>query len=102
MRSSALSVIRNVLSRTQGRPAYSTANVFDSTRTLYSLIIQFIVSVGLSEEQKQIQQMAMDFAMSELKPNMQKWDKEHHFPVDKLRKAAELGFSGNWNILIDL
>jgi len=52
------------------------------------------VTVGLTEEQKQIQSMAKEFAQSELKPNMQKWDETHHFPVDKLRKAAQLGFAG--------
>lgn len=52
------------------------------------------MTVGLTEEQKQIQQMAKEFATAELKPNMQKWDHDHHFPVDKMRKAAEIGFAG--------
>jgi len=25
---------------------------------------------------------------------MQKWDKEHYFPVNTLKRAAELGFAG--------
>ncbi len=52
------------------------------------------VSVGLGEELRQVQMVALDFAKSELRPNMQKWDEEKHFPVDKLKQAAELGFAG--------
>ncbi|XP_059154358.1 isobutyryl-CoA dehydrogenase, mitochondrial-like [Physella acuta] len=50
------------------------------------------ISHGLEEEQKQIQQVALDFAKNELAPNMQKWDEEEIFPVDTMRKAATLGF----------
>lgn len=53
-----------------------------------------VASVGLSEDQKQIQALARGFAAMELKPNMQKWDETHHFPVETLRKAAQLGFAG--------
>ena len=38
--------------------------------------------------------MAYDFAKAELEPNAAKWDKEKHFPVDKLKLAAEQGFAG--------
>uniref|UniRef100_A0A0B7AKH0 Isobutyryl-CoA dehydrogenase, mitochondrial n=4 Tax=Arion vulgaris TaxID=1028688 RepID=A0A0B7AKH0_9EUPU len=49
-------------------------------------------SHGLDDEQRQIQQVALDFARDELAPNMQKWDAEEIFPVETLRKAAGLGF----------
>jgi len=49
-------------------------------------------SAGLNEEQQQIQQMAKDFASREMYPNMSKWDQQAIFPVETLRKAAELGF----------
>lgn len=49
-------------------------------------------SYGLSEEDKQLQEVAYNFALKELRPNMSKWDKEKHFPVDQMRKAASLGF----------
>ena len=81
----------------------------------------FTASAGLNEEQQQIQQMAKDFASKEMFPNMAKWDQEvnmigwywveyrtiislwksiHYliflwqaiFPVETLRKAADLGF----------
>jgi len=50
------------------------------------------ISAGLNEEQKEMQSMALSFAMNEMFPNMSHWDQNHIFPVDVLRKAAELGF----------
>ncbi|BFZ10088.1 hypothetical protein BsWGS_13127 [Bradybaena similaris] len=47
---------------------------------------------GLGDDQRQIQQVALDFAQNELAPNMQKWDAEEIFPVEAMRKAASLGF----------
>lgn len=49
-------------------------------------------AAGLNEEQIQIQVMAKDFATKELLPNMAKWDQQQIFPVETLRRAAELGF----------
>ena len=48
----------------------------------------------LDDDQKMIQEMAYDFAKAELEPNAAQWDKEKHFPVDKLKLAAEQGFAG--------
>ena len=48
----------------------------------------------LNEEQKEFQQLAADFAEKELAPFAGEWDEEKTFPVDTLRKAAELGFLG--------
>ena len=50
------------------------------------------ISAGLNEEQKEMQSMALSFAMNEMFPNMSHWDQNHIFPVDVFRKAAELGF----------
>lgn len=49
-------------------------------------------SLGLNEEQKQIQQLATDFARNEMFPKMEKWDQDETFPKETMRKAAELGF----------
>ncbi|KAK3098499.1 hypothetical protein FSP39_020088 [Pinctada imbricata] len=49
-------------------------------------------SLGLKEDQKQIQAMATDFAKNEMFPNMAKWDEEEIFPVDIFKKAGQLGF----------
>ena len=48
----------------------------------------------LPENPANIQVVADDFARKELLPFAARWDAEKHFPVDKLRAAAELGFGG--------
>jgi alkylation response protein AidB-like acyl-CoA dehydrogenase len=47
----------------------------------------------LTEEQRAIQDLARQFALTELAPNAGHWDEEEIFPVETLRKAAELGFA---------
>jgi len=37
------------------------------------------VSAGLTEEQVQIQQVALDFAENEMKPHMAEWDEKVEF-----------------------
>lgn len=51
-------------------------------------------SHGLSEEQKEFQKVAFDFAANEMAPHMAEWDQQEMFPVDTMRKAAQLGFGG--------
>ena len=48
----------------------------------------------LSDDQVAIQDAARAFAEAELAPHSARWDEEKHFPVDVIRKAAELGFAG--------
>jgi len=48
----------------------------------------------LSEEQRALVAAAEAFAAAELAPHSARWDAEGMFPVDTLRKAAELGFAG--------
>jgi alkylation response protein AidB-like acyl-CoA dehydrogenase len=48
----------------------------------------------LTEDQRAIEDAARAFAAAELAPHSARWDAESHFPVDVLRKAAELGFAG--------
>ncbi|KAK7107371.1 hypothetical protein V1264_015310 [Littorina saxatilis] len=49
-------------------------------------------ALGLTDEQKQIQQLAADFACNEMFPHMAEWDQKEIFPVDTMREAAKLGF----------
>ena len=49
---------------------------------------------SLTEDQRAIQDMARAFAEAELAPHSARWDEERHFPVEEMRKAAELGFAG--------
>ncbi|PIR21073.1 MAG: acyl-CoA dehydrogenase [Deltaproteobacteria bacterium CG11_big_fil_rev_8_21_14_0_20_47_16] len=48
----------------------------------------------LSEDHKMIQQMARDFAQKEVAPFAAKWDAESHFPIEAIKKMAEIGFMG--------
>lgn len=47
-----------------------------------------------SEEQQAIQEMAARFAAEELAPHAARWDRDKHFPVDVIRRTAELGLAG--------
>jgi len=49
---------------------------------------------SLTEDERAIEDAARAFAAAELAPHSARWDEEKHFPVDVLRKAAELGFAG--------
>lgn len=51
------------------------------------------MSFVLTEERVAIQEMAREFATNEMAPFAAKWDEEHIFPVETLRKAAELGLA---------
>ncbi|KAJ8366904.1 hypothetical protein AAFF_G00336880 [Aldrovandia affinis] len=51
-------------------------------------------SIGLSDEQKEFQKVAFDFAANEMAPHMADWDQNEIFPVETMRKAAQLGFGG--------
>jgi len=47
----------------------------------------------LNEDQVAFADMATAFARTELEPFAAKWDEEHFFPVDVIRKAGEMGFA---------
>ncbi len=51
------------------------------------------MSALFSDEQLMIRDMARKFAEEELLPHSEEWDHNSHFPVDVIRKAAELGFA---------
>ena len=46
----------------------------------------------LSEEQRLLVDSARAFAAHELTPHAADWDRDHHFPVDVIRRAAEQGY----------
>jgi hypothetical protein len=48
----------------------------------------------LSEEQREIQRLARDFAEREIAPNVDRWDHEQQFDADVIGKLGELGFLG--------
>lgn len=49
---------------------------------------------ALTDEQEAIQDMARRFAEDELAPHAAEWDEQKHFPVDVIKKTAELGLAG--------
>ncbi|WP_029135448.1 acyl-CoA dehydrogenase family protein [Nakamurella lactea] len=48
----------------------------------------------LTADQREMAIVARDFADELLAPNAVEWDRTKHFPIDVLRKAAELGIGG--------
>jgi alkylation response protein AidB-like acyl-CoA dehydrogenase len=48
----------------------------------------------LNEDQRAIEDVARRFAKERLAPFAAEWDETSHFPVDRLREAAALGFAG--------
>ncbi|MFK7785246.1 MAG: acyl-CoA dehydrogenase family protein [Crocinitomicaceae bacterium] len=48
----------------------------------------------LNENQKMIAQMVRDFAEKEIRPHLNQWDADEHFPVDVMKKMGELGLLG--------
>ncbi len=52
------------------------------------------MSLRLTEQQREIQAMAHDFAAKEIAPHSAMWNETSTVPVDTLRKMAELGLLG--------
>ncbi|MDT0594436.1 acyl-CoA dehydrogenase family protein [Glaciecola petra] len=46
----------------------------------------------LNEDQQAFIDTAKQFSEAELSPFAAQWDRDHHFPVDVIKKAGELGF----------
>ena len=49
---------------------------------------------SLTDDQREIQALARDFAQAEIEPNAAAWDREHRFPTELYAKLAELGLMG--------
>lgn len=56
--------------------------------------VTIAAAVELTPEQRALADTARDFAAEHLAPHAVDWDRRKHFPVDVLRKAAELGMGG--------
>jgi alkylation response protein AidB-like acyl-CoA dehydrogenase len=52
------------------------------------------VDFELGPEQREIQELAREFAAREIEPHATEWDREHRFPSDVFVKLAELGLMG--------
>ncbi|RWS20702.1 isobutyryl-CoA dehydrogenase-like isoform X2 [Leptotrombidium deliense] len=84
---------RNLLN--SSRYKYSRNFIFKTIRLNSQLVRNTLIdaSFGLNEQQRQLQQTALEFAKRELKPFMRKWDEEELFPAETLRKAASIGYA---------
>jgi alkylation response protein AidB-like acyl-CoA dehydrogenase len=51
------------------------------------------MNFDLSEDQRAFQDMARSFAAENMTPHAAEWDENQIFPVETLRRAAELGFA---------
>jgi butyryl-CoA dehydrogenase len=52
------------------------------------------MDVQLTEEQRQVRDLCREFADGELRPHARRWDAEHTFPREAVRKLGELGLLG--------
>ena len=48
----------------------------------------------LSREHEEFRRSVREFAEAEIGPNAARWDRDHHFPVDVVRKMGALGLFG--------
>jgi butyryl-CoA dehydrogenase len=48
----------------------------------------------LTDDQREIQGLAREFAQAEIEPNAAAWDRDHGFPRDLIGKLGELGLMG--------
>jgi short-chain 2-methylacyl-CoA dehydrogenase len=49
---------------------------------------------GLSREHEEFRRTVRGFAEAEIAPYAAQWDREHHFPIDVVRKMGDLGLFG--------
>lgn len=53
-----------------------------------------MMNFELTEEQQSVKKLVRKFADKEIIPNMQEWDRQHHFDTDVLKKLADLQLMG--------
>jgi short-chain 2-methylacyl-CoA dehydrogenase len=51
-------------------------------------------SFELSDEHEAFRSVVRDFAVNELAPHVDAWDRDHHFPLDAVKAMGELGLFG--------
>lgn len=51
-------------------------------------------ATGLTREHEDFRHMVRDFAEAEIAPHVAQWDRDHHFPVDVVRRMGDLGLFG--------
>jgi alkylation response protein AidB-like acyl-CoA dehydrogenase len=70
-----------------------SASTSMAARRMSSSVLSNLSDMGLSEDQESYRDLARGFSEKELAPYAAEWDRNSHFPIPTLRKAAELGFA---------
>jgi len=52
------------------------------------------MDIELTEEQRQVRDLCRQFADEELRPNARRWDADHEFPREAVKKLGEMGLMG--------
>jgi butyryl-CoA dehydrogenase len=52
------------------------------------------MDIQLTDEQRQVRDLCREFAEQELRPNARRWDAEHVFPREAVKKLGEMGLMG--------
>jgi butyryl-CoA dehydrogenase len=52
------------------------------------------MEIEFTPEQELLRETCRDFAERELKPNAKRWDRQHEYPAEAVKKASELGLAG--------
>jgi butyryl-CoA dehydrogenase len=52
------------------------------------------MNFDFTDEQESFRQVIADFAKQEIAPQISKWDQDHYFPVDAVKKLGTLGAFG--------
>jgi butyryl-CoA dehydrogenase len=52
------------------------------------------MDIQLNDEQLSVRSLCRQFADAELRPNARKWDVDHQFPTEAVKKLAEMGLLG--------
>jgi butyryl-CoA dehydrogenase len=52
------------------------------------------MDIQLTDEQRQVRDLCREFADQELRPNARRWDAEHVFPREAVKKLGEMGLMG--------
>ena len=47
-----------------------------------------MIDFELTEEQRQVRELCRQFADAELRPNARKWDVDHQFPAEAVKKLG--------------
>lgn len=81
-------IVRHVLHQETGSVGAALRRITGTSATCQ------LADAHLTEHQLDIKEQARDIATAELMPHSSDWDRDSHFPLDKLKLLGELGYGG--------